>query len=68
MDEFIRDRRTLAHDVRHAIHNDELSLDLQPQFVTKSGTLAGFEALLRWYCPKRGQVSPSQSTAARWVY
>ena len=60
MDQFIRDRRTLAHDLRHAIQNDELSLDLQPQFVTQSGELAGFEALLRWYCPNRGQVSPAQ--------
>jgi diguanylate cyclase (GGDEF)-like protein len=60
MDQFIRDRRTLAHDLRHAIQNDELSLDLQPQFVTGSGALVGFEALLRWHCPVRGQVSPAQ--------
>ena len=60
MDQFIRDRRTLAHDLRHAIQNDELSLDLQPQFVTNTGELAGFEALLRWRCPSRGLVSPAQ--------
>lgn len=59
MDEYIRDRRTLAHDVRHAIHNNEMSLDLQPQFICSTGTLAGFEALLRWYSPRRGQVSPA---------
>ena len=60
MDQYIRDRRTLAHDLRHAIQNDELSLDLQPQFATHSGALVGFEALLRWFCPNRGQVSPAQ--------
>jgi diguanylate cyclase (GGDEF)-like protein len=60
MDEYIRDRRTLALDLRHAIQNDELSLDLQPQFIAATGALAGFEALLRWSCPTRGQVSPAK--------
>ncbi len=60
MDQFIRDRRTLAHDLRHAIQDDELSLDLQPQFMTGTGELVGFEALLRWHCPVRGSVSPAQ--------
>ena len=59
MDQFIRDRRALAHDLRHAIQHDELSLDLQPQFMTTTGELVGFEALLRWHCPKRGPVSPA---------
>ncbi len=60
MDQFIRDRRTLAHDLKHAIQNDQLSLDLQPQFITDTGELVGFEALLRWHCPNRGKVSPTQ--------
>ncbi len=60
MDQFIRDRRTLAHDLKHAIQNDQLSLDLQPQFMTGTGELVGFEALLRWRCPTRGLVSPAQ--------
>jgi diguanylate cyclase (GGDEF)-like protein len=59
MDQFIRDRRTLAHDLRHAIQDDQLSLDLQPQFRADTGALVGFEALLRWRCPKRGAVSPA---------
>jgi diguanylate cyclase (GGDEF)-like protein len=60
MDQFIRDRRTLAHDLRHAIQANELSLDLQPQFKASTGALAGFEALLRWNCQKRGAVSPAE--------
>ena len=60
MDQFIRDRRALALDLRHAILNDELSLDLQPQFETGTGLLSGFEALLRWHCAKRGKISPAQ--------
>jgi diguanylate cyclase (GGDEF)-like protein len=60
MDQFIRDRRSLAHDLRRAIQDDELSLDLQPQFYTDTGALVGFEALLRWHCPRRGLVSPAK--------
>ena len=60
MDQMIRERRSLAHDLKSAITNGELSLDLQPQFESGTGLLAGFEALLRWHCPKRGNVSPAQ--------
>jgi diguanylate cyclase (GGDEF)-like protein len=59
MDLFIRNRRKLAHDLRHAIQNDELSLALQPQFYAGTGELVGFEALLRWSNPLRGMVSPN---------
>jgi diguanylate cyclase (GGDEF)-like protein len=60
MDQLIRYRRALAHDLRHAIQDDELSLALQPQFITSTGELAGFEALLRWSSPTRGQVSAAE--------
>jgi diguanylate cyclase (GGDEF)-like protein len=59
MDQFIRDRRALAHDLRHAIEDDELSLDLQMQFHMHTKALAGCEALLRWDSPSRGRVSPA---------
>ena len=60
MDQLIRYRRALAHDLRHAIQDDQLSLALQPQFITATGELAGFEALLRWSSPTRGQVSAGE--------
>ena len=60
MDQLIRYRRALAHDLRHAIQDDELSLALQPQFITATGELAGFEALLRWSSRTRGQVSAGE--------
>jgi diguanylate cyclase (GGDEF)-like protein len=60
MDQLIRYRRALAHDLRHAIQDDQLSLALQPQFITTTGELAGFEALLRWRSPTRGQVSAAE--------
>ena len=59
MDQFIRNRRAIAHELRQAIHDDQLSLNFQPQFITSSGELAGFEALLRWRSPTRGLVPPA---------
>jgi diguanylate cyclase (GGDEF)-like protein len=60
MDQFIRNRRKLAHELRHAIQGNEMSLSLQAQFNAPHGKLAGFEALLRWNTPSRGQVSPAE--------
>jgi diguanylate cyclase (GGDEF)-like protein/PAS domain S-box-containing protein len=55
----VRDRRMLEHDLRHAIGRDELLLVYQPQQEIKSGKVIGFEALLRWKHPTRGQISPA---------
>ncbi len=59
MDQFIRDQRALAHDLRYAIQGRELSLSLQPQFQISSRHLVGCESLLRWNSPTRGAVSPA---------
>jgi EAL domain-containing protein (putative c-di-GMP-specific phosphodiesterase class I) len=48
----------LEHDLRHAIARDELRLVYQPQQEVQSGTVTGFEALLRWEHPTRGEISP----------
>ncbi len=55
----IRDRRRLEHDLRLALAADQLSLVYQPQVDIATGTVNGFEALLRWTHPTRGAVSPS---------
>jgi diguanylate cyclase (GGDEF)-like protein len=60
MDQFVRERRGIVHDLRHAITGNELDFDLQPQFAALTGELLGFEALLRWFCPSRGNISPAQ--------
>lgn len=59
MDRFVREQRKIAHDLKSAILNNELILNYQPQFNSKSEVLTGFEALLRWNCPSRGVVSPA---------
>jgi len=57
MDMRLRERLSLQNDLRSAIDRGELLLHYQPQ-VRMSGETVGFEALVRWQCPKRGLVSP----------
>jgi len=45
----------LEHDLRLAIARDELQLVYQPQTEMQSGTVTGFEALLRWQQPDARQ-------------
>jgi diguanylate cyclase len=54
----VRERRMLEHDLRHAIARNELRLVYQPQKDVQSGAVSGFEALLRWKHPTRGEISP----------
>jgi diguanylate cyclase (GGDEF)-like protein/PAS domain S-box-containing protein len=55
----VRERRLLEHDLRHAIARDELRLVYQPQKIVQSYAVSGFEALLRWKHPTRGEISPA---------
>ncbi|HEU5016707.1 MAG TPA: EAL domain-containing protein [Pseudolabrys sp.] len=58
MGDELHERRALQADLRMAMERGELSLHYQPQ-KTVAGEAVGFEALLRWRCPKRGLVSPA---------
>ena len=58
MDERLRQRRALQHDLRSALERRELSLHYQPQ-ARIDGETTGFEALLRWHHRSRGSVPPS---------
>ena len=55
----VRERRLLEHDLRHAIARNELRLAYQPQQDIRSKATTGFEALLRWKHPTRGDISPA---------
>jgi diguanylate cyclase (GGDEF)-like protein/PAS domain S-box-containing protein len=55
----VRDRRLLEHDLRLAISRGELRLAYQPQQDARSGEVTGFETLLRWNHPTRGEISPA---------
>jgi EAL domain-containing protein (putative c-di-GMP-specific phosphodiesterase class I) len=58
MDKRLRERRALQHDLRSAVENGELTLHYQPQALI-GGEIVGFEALLRWHHPSRGNVPPN---------
>ncbi len=58
MDELARDRRALEHDLRHAITRHQLHLVFQPLVATAFGSVVGYEALLRWDHPERGEIPP----------
>jgi diguanylate cyclase len=55
----VHDRRMLEHDLRQAIAHRELRVVYQPLKEITSGKAIGFEALLRWQHPTRGDVPPS---------
>jgi diguanylate cyclase (GGDEF)-like protein/PAS domain S-box-containing protein len=58
MDETIRERRTLARELRQAILDEELIVYYQPLAKASDGEVCGFEALVRWNHPVRGMVPP----------
>jgi len=60
MDARQQKRRLLEADLRHALGNGEFLLHYQPLVELASGTVTGFEALLRWKHPRRGLVSPAE--------
>ena len=53
-----RDRRLLEHDLRRAIPRGEFKLVYQPQKEIRTTNVIGFEALIRWMHPTRGEVLP----------
>jgi diguanylate cyclase (GGDEF)-like protein/PAS domain S-box-containing protein len=58
MDQRLRERRALQHELRSAIARGELILHYQPQ-AHIGGEVFGFEALVRWQHPQRGLIPPS---------
>ncbi|MBB3963634.1 bifunctional diguanylate cyclase/phosphodiesterase [Rhizobium metallidurans] len=59
MDEAARDRRKMASDLWSAIDRNELHLHYQVQKSVSTGEITGYEVLLRWEHPTRGNVPPA---------
>ncbi|MFC6488137.1 EAL domain-containing protein [Nitratireductor sp. GCM10026969] len=53
------DRLQTESDLRRAVERKEIKLVYQPIIRLEDGTIAGFEALLRWEHPRRGTIPPS---------
>ena len=60
LDEQLQKRHALVQDLRQAVADEVLTLAYQPLFNADGRTLAGYEALLRWQHPTRGNVPPSE--------
>ena len=58
MDNRLRERRAIQHELSSAIARNELRLHYQP-LAKIDGKVIGFEALLRWHNPQRGVISPA---------
>jgi len=57
MDQRLRERRALVHDLQDAVESGELVVYYQPQ-ARIDGEITGFEALVRWRHPTRGLIAP----------
>ena len=59
MHEALLDRAELEADLRAAMQKKEFTLEYQPIVELESQSIIGYEALVRWRSPKRGNVEPS---------
>ncbi|WP_017303199.1 EAL domain-containing protein [Spirulina subsalsa] len=53
-------RLLLEHSLYKALERQEFSLHYQPQLCLNSQKIVGMEALIRWYSPEHGWISPAQ--------
>ena len=60
MDVAMQERRRLEVDLRRALALKQFEVVYQPQIDIENDTLTGFEALLRWRTPERGNISPAE--------
>ncbi len=51
-------RRNIELDIEVALDEGQFWLAYQPQIDVRSGTVCGFEALLRWRHPQQGLIAP----------
>lgn len=60
MDAAVRARQELEVDLREAVAREELDVHFQPALDLETGTITGFEALLRWTHPVHGPIGPDR--------
>jgi EAL domain-containing protein (putative c-di-GMP-specific phosphodiesterase class I) len=59
VDQDLRDKRALLHDLLGAVERGELAMNYQPQ-ARNTGEITGFESLVRWHHPARGLVESAE--------
>ena len=60
MDERMRVRHQLEHDMRIGLRERQFELYYQPQLNLRRNEIVAFEALLRWNHPERGIIPPCE--------
>jgi diguanylate cyclase (GGDEF)-like protein/PAS domain S-box-containing protein len=60
MDIEMRERCSLARDLRQALAHGEFELYYQPQSRLSDSQTIGYEALIRWRHPTRGMIPPAE--------
>ncbi len=58
MAERVIERLELENSLRHALENEELSIEFLPELSLQSGRLATLEVLTRWRQPDKGEIDP----------
>jgi diguanylate cyclase (GGDEF)-like protein len=58
MHDAVLHRLELETDLRKAIHQEEFTVYYQPIISLSTGTVVGFEALIRWQHPQKGLIYP----------
>ena len=53
------EKMILTSNLHSALERKQLMVYYQPQVNIETQTITGFEALLRWYLPGKGMVSPA---------
>ncbi|WP_081815950.1 EAL domain-containing protein [Phyllobacterium sp. UNC302MFCol5.2] len=56
----LTEKKSFEADLKQALRKGELEIFYQPQVNTITREICGYEALLRWFHPIRGQVPPSE--------
>jgi diguanylate cyclase (GGDEF)-like protein/PAS domain S-box-containing protein len=55
-----QERREIEEDLRDALARGELRMHYQPVVRAADNMVSGFEALMRWNHPERGQINPEE--------
>ena len=58
-DQSLRGQLASIEEIRRALARREFVLHFQPKVNMRSGTVLGFEALIRWQHPERGLLAPA---------
>ncbi|WP_293267091.1 EAL domain-containing protein [Neptunomonas sp.] len=59
MNQHAHDRLELESELRKALEQNDFILHYQPQINTYTGSIVGFEALIRWIHPEKGIIPPN---------